>query len=361
MLSEILETLFKSPQKLKKAILMSIKLLLSAITASWVYMKILGTYSIIKLTDLNQWAEFLITGRAIICLILLWVCHEVLFGLLNSLSFIVFEFFYRRILKVRGLYKAIGWFITRSIKSLNALEIDRKSGEVHLLQNSEELYASIKFIQSKKGKAAISDFRHSYLNEIGHTFIVFTLLYFLKITTLPHNAAINYIILILLLGLLYLCSVAGVIVKIIQDISPELTDMIHFARIEKAIKETFEENTWHIHKRTFAENKDQWCFYFNNKYILLKFLNSRNFVFPNDIEETIKDAKVNNTIVLAFSNKPIYKSVVDDVENYKEYLIFTQVNTVKEAKIKSLELIEKYAMIIPDFLFENITRTKVDE
>lgn len=337
-MKEFLLTLLESPGKIKGAVIWACRILLSVLASSWLYTKVFGTYTLIKLTDLNVLAEFLLSGRVLICILLFAICNFILFEFLNAISILIFQFFAEKFSKLKGITTAIEAVLIWLLKKHRFINIDAKNDTIELMQKSDQLYDWVVKMPEKETREEMWDFQDSYINDIGHTFFVFTLLYFTILNQVPHTSFIKWVIIIIFFGIFYACATIGTLIELLQNIAPQLSEMIHFAKIEHTVKSTFKNEGWFIHLRELKNGKQYFCFFYANKYVILKFARSKRIVNRTDIQFAIDDARENETLILLFSNKPLQTGCENDIQKFADQIIFTQTATLEEAKEKIIAL-----------------------
>jgi hypothetical protein len=184
MLGELVKILADEPEKIEKALIKGIRIVFSIIIASFLYKLIIGDYKLIPLTNYELLAEFVVSGRILICLLLFFISEYLIIEMLELIAIAPIWFIRKKKLiqftdvEVTPLLRLFG-----VIKIKNEHSLPVPGNNIDLLKNFVEQ------MDDDTTKEEAADLKNSIIENIWHLYFIFTIIYFVVIdkSTLPHQ------------------------------------------------------------------------------------------------------------------------------------------------------------------------------
>lgn len=321
-MDEFVKLLLNHPDKFRKVGIWLSRLFLTILAASWLYTKIFGGYRLIQLNDLNQWGEFFLSGRVLVCCVLFIITNYVLFELLGGFSHWMYSSFAKWILsgvrKSKEIFVPIIW----ALRSGELLDINLKDQTAKLMDGTNELYQKLIQLEKKEGKAKLKNSRNQYIDEVGHTVFVFVVMYYTILNGFPHYFFFTFLVWLLLVAVFFAYAGLHIFSLLVEKMGPELIRMIDFARIEESAKMVFMEADLYVHDRKLANEKTYTCFYYNGRHIILEFCYLLKRLHGFTVKDLLKEATELNTLVVIISNGILAPETGEIIENNKQHLLY---------------------------------------
>ena len=341
-MDEFVKLLLNHPDKFRKAGIWMSRVFLTVLGSSWLYIQIFGSYSLIQLNDLNQWADFLMSGRVLICSVLFIITQYVLFEILGGFSQWMFTSFAKwllgRVPKGKEIFVPIIWALRKG----ELIDIDLKNQTAKLMDGTDELFDRLVKLEKKEGKAELKDSRNQYIDDVGHTVFVFVVLYFTILKGFPHYPFFTFLVWFFLGTVFIAYAGLHIFSLLIEKMGPELIRMITFARIEESAKTVFMESDLYVHDRKLANEKIYTCFYYNGRHIILEFCYQLKRLHGFTVEELLKEAKELNTLIVIISNGILAPETGEIIQNNSQSLLYYYLTNEIDTKTIMQEIIIKH-------------------
>lgn len=240
MMTKLSELLLEEPKKLQKLAFILCKTVLVVLFANWLFKTIVGNYNLIEIDNFRQWVEFILSGRILLCCFFYFISYLILFQLFGSLV----ELTFNTILTpkpVDHLDNDAQNIISWTLRKLDILDYDRKKGEVKLMLHSDELREYVAFFTNQNARKDITAYKASLLNEIGLTYLVFSLVYFLVLIKNIHNQKVTVLIIFGILVLIFAFWFISLVLELLHKLAPAISQMLDTATYETIANSTFEE------------------------------------------------------------------------------------------------------------------------
>jgi hypothetical protein len=175
---EAIGKLIEEPEKRKMYLVFALKMVLTAILTDFIYKKIVGPYILLEPLSGDFYAEifhFVISGTALIVMLLYFVSGIVLFNILS-----IFINFVIGVLCSKKLDTPLkdSTYVRLTLSWTQAIKIEAKGNIFSRGKDFESFYNMIIQYRKKSFKKAMEQFKHSLINEIIQLYAVFALMYY---------------------------------------------------------------------------------------------------------------------------------------------------------------------------------------
>jgi len=240
MLSKLSDLLLEEPKKLQKLGILLSKSVLILLFASWLFKMLVGNYNLIDIDSFSQWAEFLLSGQLLLCCLFFFLSYLILFELFGSLVYLIFNTMLTPKPVGKLDYNAFNGIVW-ALRKFKILDYDRDGGEIRLLERSEDLRDFTTFFTHQEARKEINAYKSSLLSEIGLTYLVFVLIYFIVLEKVIHNVNITILVICGFLVLIFAYWFLSLILELLHKLAPALSEMLDTATFETIVKNTFDD------------------------------------------------------------------------------------------------------------------------
>jgi len=193
MIGEFIKILADEPEKIQKIFLGGIKIIFSIVIGSILYKWMIGPFKVISLTEYEQLAQFIISGRILIVLLFYFISQYVIIPTANLLPQLIIYILSKWKLKIdnRDLNKIISSF-----------DIIRYSKENEIAspgKNIDILYSLATLFEKEETKTEVMILKNSFIENIWNLYFLFFMLYFFLSPIKSHNNLLTGTILVVLL------------------------------------------------------------------------------------------------------------------------------------------------------------------
>jgi len=341
-MDEFVKLLLNHPDKFRKAGIWLSRMFLTILGAAWLYTRIFGPYRLIQLSDLNQWAEFFLSGRVLVCSVLFIISNYIVFELLSGFSHWMYSSFAKWILggvpKGKEIFVPIIWALRKG----ELIDINLKDQTAKLMDSTDELYDKLIKLEKKEGKAELKNSRNQYIDEVGHSVFVFVVMYFTILNGIPHYPFFTFLVWLFLVAVFFAYAGLHIFSLLVEKMGPELIRMINFARIEESANTVFMEADLYVHDRKLTNEKTYTCFYYNGRHIILEFCYQLKRLHGFTVEELLKEAKELNTLIVIISNGILAPETGEIIKNNRQHLLYYYLTSETDAKPMMQEIISTH-------------------
>lgn len=267
MLGELVKILADEPEKIVKALIKGIRIVFSIIIASFLYKLIIGDYKLIPLTNYELLAQFVISGRVLICLLLFFISEYFVIEILELIAFAPIWFLRRKkLMQITDveITPLLRFFGVIKIKNDHSLPIP--GNNIDLLKNFVEQ------MDDDTTKEEAADLKNSIIENVWQLYFIFTVIYFVIIdkVSLPHQ--LTTIILTILLFVFMLAVGIQAFFDYLSDHHIEIFRSLSFIKTNAVIEGCFADFNIHLQQasRRSGMSKTQVFFRNGKEYVLTK-------------------------------------------------------------------------------------------
>jgi len=336
MILDFIKILLEEPSKLKKLIILMTRMILAIILASWLYTKIVSTYTVFDLLSFQHWTDFIVTGRIIVVALMYLISYFLLYYLLEIvLSALIIWLMKPKPVEYidKSSRRVIGWMLQK----LDFLDINENTKKIRLMEKSDSLYEIAGAFTRKETKDEIISFQHSLINEIFYTYVAFLILYFSILSNLVHTKALIILLLVCFALFLFTYAGIGIFMELMYRISPDLLKLVDLARTEKCLVDSFRQRGFFLYEPDDVNHKYK-LFDFKGKTIAVLLFAERKKVKKQMIEECLKFSIDEGKFVYVFTNRPIDTDAQKLIQVSTSKLLVVSFNNTEElnSKIKMM-------------------------
>jgi hypothetical protein len=226
MISDILKILLEEPERIRSLFIKFVKLILSIILASHMYIWIIGPYHLINYLSIAQWVEFVMSGRVLIVLLIFIVSDFVIFSFLPGFTSGLLIWIARKT-SYKGDGKEERHFIRWFLKIFNIIEYDETSKKVLAGPNAKVFESALEYMVHDEGRDDFHQMKNSFLNEIVHSYLIFTLIFSLYINNFEIAAISKYVYFLAFILIAFYLSLSFTISYIEKNASSLLSGINH--------------------------------------------------------------------------------------------------------------------------------------
>jgi hypothetical protein len=185
---DILKSWLEKPGTILKQCIVFVKLSLGVIVASHLYQRSFGDYHIIGLTDPYQWIEYVMSGRAAICLFLFALCYGFLFSIGPTLCFWPLERLFSWRIQLKRPTPKEGKTILWILKVLKIVRYDKPCRKIVAGENIDLFSELIVYFSEDTETSFVHEFKDTLLNQAWKLCFSFGVVYLFY---LNHSWAID--------------------------------------------------------------------------------------------------------------------------------------------------------------------------
>lgn len=318
---ELLKIVLEEPEKIRKTGLFVIRAILNLIIASSLYENFIGEYNFIDILDIEQWAEFILSGRVLIG-VLFYIISEIIFFHLLSAIFIGYLDYKAN----KSINSPAGRYMHSAVLFLfritKAFEFDEKEKRLKLSKNTDSLSEFLEFYLAKESKNEIYNLKHQFANNIVHTYFIFAICYFLYFDLEGKNWWLNTIIILFcfLLPMAYIsiCELLNYFDKHSKEIQYTINGM----KFEKIIRETLGKNGIFLsNELNPRESKYHYSFRFGKNEYILQFFYAKISISERELQTQKEVFLKANKKMLFVTNVELTENALEFVKEHKNSLI----------------------------------------
>lgn len=206
MLNDLIKLLADEPEKVEKAVLKGIKVLLNILIAAWLYRMIVGPFYLFALDSYSEWEHFLLSGRLLICLLFYFLCEYLLFQFFTLPGYLFSKWLSSGDGKKRDdEAKVILWFF-------DILRYEKKQDIPTPGKNIDVMLEITEAFGDPEARSEIESIRSTFISNVLDLYVCFLFVYAAILSPSIHTKALN--ILIITIALLLLLTYASIHIMI---------------------------------------------------------------------------------------------------------------------------------------------------
>ena len=273
-MKEVVEMIFEllqKPDKQRIIVAKSSKLVLNLVFAEWLYRSFIGPYTLIDPFVWEHWVRFVMSGQILLVTFLYFSSDIFLFYILSMFTAWPITLLGSNIIRSKEQINEYDAFIRWYLRTLDLLYISKKKKQWKLMDNSDQLYELALDFQKRESKSEVRGTKDSIVDTFIQPLIVFVILYFTILDTVPHNPFLHTIVWIgLSLGLVIYFS-AAFLMDIAMLLDDDLIWIIDTIRMEQSSIEFLKQNEIFV-RNSHAKNEyfDK-HFFINNSMVAITF------------------------------------------------------------------------------------------
>ena len=186
---EIFTILSEQPEKIKKVIINILKVLITILFAQYLYRAILGSFVVLKYSDIDGVLNFFLSGKILICVLFYLIAEFILFAVLAA----IYELFHIIITTIQNKMKAQDHLIEAILSTFNVISIEKSKNRIVPGQNFKDAYQFLFLFADAKSKEELNE---SFISQSRQLYLPFVVVYFIMLEPLLHNMVLNISILL---------------------------------------------------------------------------------------------------------------------------------------------------------------------
>lgn len=225
MLGELVKILADEPEKIEKALLKGVHLILSVIIAAFIYQQVIGDYKLIPLTDYDQLISFFLSGRVLLCLFLYFLSDYLIVPLLENVSSLLFW-----LLKKLDVGKFTDVEVRRFLNFLGIIKV-RDDQSIPLPgKNIEILTSFVLAFQKEDTKDEVTDLKEAFIKNVWNLYLVFVVIYFTVISNGLHTFLLTTIVISILVFLFLMTYGVQLIYDYLYEKHVEIYNLLSYIK-----------------------------------------------------------------------------------------------------------------------------------
>lgn len=231
---ELVKTLAEEPAKRKKVLIFYIRMVLSSIAATSLYIHFFGRYELINFYDKNLFAvvfNFFVSGRIVVVGFLFLFCYFLLFEVLSMIPPLTLYYFTKG--KTNNLQLDNG-IIAGHLSVLGVIKRNKATQEVTVGKNFDEYYYELLEYEDSTAKDAVHSYKSSLLFEILTTYFI-GIIVFYYFTPIDLPMVLDWVFITGLVFLVFFYINTCWLVNLFERNSSELINLLHTLKIEEIV------------------------------------------------------------------------------------------------------------------------------
>lgn len=318
---EFIQKLIDEPEKLRKIAISIGRASLTIIFTSYLYEKLVSHYTLIDPLSYQDWTDFLLSGRILICLFLVFVAYFILFELFGTLTSALLMLITKS--KAVELDEDQRGVIHWLFKTIGIINYDRKTRRISAGEHTESFRDILIEFEKKENREQVATLQNSYASQIWHTYILFLIYYLWMQNVFPVHGLLKTLVIAgaIFITVLYLSISA--IISYVQKNSKSMVFAFDQLLLDKKVDEKLHdlgiENVQDVgsrrrRKRSFT--------HMGTEYILSAgHVNKHLPVSEYLIESMNETATTTNKKVVLITNHYLTEHVGEIVEKYRKQIL----------------------------------------
>lgn len=237
------------------------------------------------------------------------------------ISAVPFWMFARVIKLPNSLDKNESTVIWRALRIFQLLDINEKERRFAVMKNTDILRDIAMAFNDKGSKKESRELKDTLMSEIGHTYFVFCVLYFLIFKSFYSVHYLNVIVITGFILIILFYTSSSILIDLMHKVSKDLIFIIDSAYFEEAMIETMKESGIFLN-RTMLINKGFWEFIHNEKKYLIKIFDWKKPIDKRISKKCIEIAQEEDAKIILFYNRVVLSSALKlQSENFDSFVI----------------------------------------
>jgi len=233
MVNDIFKILIDEPEKIQKAVLRGVKVLLAGLLGAWLYKLIIGRFHLIPWNDFNEMAGYFSSGRVLICLLLYFIADYLIIPFLSYPGYGLALLFSN----VKGITSKRD---IRTVLSISGI-LDFKDDEKNPLpgRNIDLLLNLSREFENEKSRNKIDSLKQTFISDILNLYSAFVVLYFLLLKSPVRVLAMDIIIIVVLVLICVFYAIIHGIAEYLEQHYEEIIQGLSFVKFQALVMNTF--------------------------------------------------------------------------------------------------------------------------
>jgi hypothetical protein len=225
MLNDLIKIFAEEPEKIEKAVLRGVKILLNVLIAAWLYKLIIGPFYLFPLNSYGEWESFLLSGRILICLLFYFICEYLIFQLFTLPGYLLSLL----VIKIDGPNKQED--IQTLLKIFGILKYDKEKDLPMPGKNIDILLEVSKAFQNEETKSEIEAVRSTFISNVLDIYSSFVTIYFIILPTSIHTVGLTTLVIVILVLLLVFYAVIHGMIEYMSKHYENILQSLFFIKI----------------------------------------------------------------------------------------------------------------------------------
>lgn len=237
---ELVKTLAEEPAKRKKVLIFYIRLVLSSIAATALYIHFFGNYQLINFYDKNLFSlvfNYFVSGRIVIVGFLYLFCYFLLFEILSMIPPLALIYFTKGKPNKMKLDSGI---IAGHLLLFGVIKRSKDSREVSVGKNFDEYYYELLEYEESTTKDEVHSYKSSLLFEILTTYFL-SIIVFYYFTTIDLPKVLDFVFIIGLIFLVLFYINICWLINLFERNSSELICLLHTLKVEEIVNSSLKQ------------------------------------------------------------------------------------------------------------------------
>jgi hypothetical protein len=239
---DIFKTFAEEPDKVSKRIINTAKLSINLIFASYLFEKVIGPYTLINFSEVQQWVNYALSGRLLLSLFFLVVSHLLLFNLGHAMVFWPLQRIFDAKIQFNKPVAEAGALIRYGLRLLKVVQYDQQSNKWMAGENIDDFSEFIQAFSSNGEESLVGELKHSILNDVWKLCFGFNIVYFIFLPFYKQTFLFDFILIFLLFAIPYFYVILSKLYllgikhkeKILQDVEALKTVRVIFETFKNA-------------------------------------------------------------------------------------------------------------------------------
>lgn len=335
---ELVKTLAEEPAKRKKVLIFYIRVVLSSVAATKLYIHYFGDFTLLNpyIKEFFPLAfDFFISGKVIVVGFLYVLCHFLLFEVLSMIPPLVLNYFTQGKLNKMQLDSGI---IAGHLLLCGVIKRNKENREVSVGKNFDEYYYELLEYEESTTRDEVHSYKTSLLFEILTTYFI-GIIVFYYFTTIDLPIVLDWIFIIGFIFLVLFYINICWLINLFERNSSELITLLHTLKVEKIVNSSLKQ-----FDVPFSDNKKNPGVFFS-KTVTVNNINKLLFYYGTNLDlgsRYIKDAiqganQIKIPEVILLTNTSPTEKTEELIQENKEHLTVVKFTTEDDLRIQLMK------------------------
>jgi hypothetical protein len=338
MLNDLIKILADEPEKIEAAVLRGIKMLLNVLLGVWLYKTMIGPFYLFALSDYNEWGDYLLSGRVLVCLLFYFISDYFIMPFLSLPGYGLGLLFS----KINGINKKSDVWILLKVFGIVKFQPDEK---VPLPGPNIDILLSVsKAFETEEARSEVDSLKKTFISNVLNLYAAFIFIYFLLFDPILRTSVMSMIVIAVLLLVSGMYAFIHGLIAYMNKNYEEILNSLSFIKINALITRTLGSYRIFLAKAPKGEGIGK-CHVFQRgakEYVLCPPLTDRRlFRGDDELDDLINSKKKTDRVFIVIAEQGIFSDTQAIQSKYQKKLILIEYSSEDDLRIKLRSTIEE--------------------
>jgi hypothetical protein len=230
MINELIKIFADEPEKIEKAVLRCVRMLLNILIAAWIYKMAIGRFYLFSLDSISEWEDFLLSGRILICLLFYFISEYIIFPVFTLPGYLLALL----LTKISGVHNNRDIFSL--LKLFGILKLENEGDPPVPGKNFDVLVDLSKALETEDARSEVEALKSTFISNVLDLYTSFVVLYFLVLPDSIRTTALTTVIIVVLCLMLAIYAFIHGLIDYLKKHFEEILTSISFIKIHGLIQ-----------------------------------------------------------------------------------------------------------------------------